>query len=172
MLRTASLGSNFTGSYKKRVKSYKVLVKLLSSTADNPVPVQEEESPLNSILMLVDCVGERWTLEVVLRFMSWNLVIAPLVLLQSTAVVCSYGKMIVKVVVCGEDYGLELRGEHARKFDSKDRDWQFKKWLLTGYWLKVATNCPTLWNQKLWCRTLFLHKNDEAKNSSDLQFKA
>ena len=38
------------------------------------------------------------------------MVIAPLVLLQSTAVVCSYGKMIVKVVVCGEDYGLELRG--------------------------------------------------------------
>ena len=70
MLRTASLGSNFTGSFKKRVKSYKVLVKLLSSTADNPVQVQEEESPLNSILMLVDCVGERWTLEVVLRFMS------------------------------------------------------------------------------------------------------
>ena len=27
--------------------------------------------------------------------------------------------MIVKVVVCGEDYGFELRGEHARKLDSK-----------------------------------------------------
>ena len=34
-----------------------------------------------------------------------------------------------------------------------------EKWLLTGYLLKVATNCVILWNQKLWYGTLFLHNN-------------
>ena len=72
-------------------------MKLLSPIADNPVLALEEESRLSSILMLVDCVSERWTLEVVLRLGSWKLVIAPLVLLQSTAAVCSYGKMAAHV---------------------------------------------------------------------------
>ena len=31
-----------------------------------------------------------------------------------------------------------------------------------------ATNCATFWNQKLCCVTVFLHKNDETKNSSGL----
>ena len=35
-----------------------------------------------------------------------------------------------------------------------------EKWLLTGYLLKVATNCVILWNQKLWYGTLFLHNNE------------
>ena len=35
-----------------------------------------------------------------------------------------------------------------------------------------APNCATFWNQKLCCDTVFLHKNDEMKNSSGLQFKA
>ena len=35
-----------------------------------------------------------------------------------------------------------------------------------------ATNCASFRNQKLCCDTVFLHKNDETKNSSDLQFKA
>ena len=35
-----------------------------------------------------------------------------------------------------------------------------------------APNCATFWNQKLYCDTVFLHKNDEMKNSSGLQFKA
>ena len=30
------------------------------------------------------------------------------------------------------------------------------------------TNCDTFWNQKLCCGTVFLQKNDETKNSSDL----
>ena len=33
------------------------------------------------------------------------------------------------------------------------------KWLLPGYLLKVAAKCAILWNQKLWCCALFLHKN-------------
>ena len=44
--------------------------------ADNPVRTLEEESRLNSILMLGDCVGERLTLEVVLRYRSCKLAIA------------------------------------------------------------------------------------------------
>ena len=35
-----------------------------------------------------------------------------------------------------------------------------------------ATNCATSRNQNLCCGTVFLHKNDETKNSSGLQFKA
>ena len=31
-----------------------------------------------------------------------------------------------------------------------------------------ATNCGAFWNKKLCCDTVFLHKNDETKNSSDL----
>ena len=31
-----------------------------------------------------------------------------------------------------------------------------------------ATNCATFRNQKLCCGTVFLHKNDETKNSSGL----
>ena len=38
----------------------------ISPTANNPVRVLEEESRLNSILMLRNCVGERLTLEVAL----------------------------------------------------------------------------------------------------------
>ena len=34
-----------------------------------------------------------------------------------------------------------------------------EKWLLTGFLLKVAAKCAILWNEKLWCGTLFLHKN-------------
>ena len=34
-----------------------------------------------------------------------------------------------------------------------------ENWLLSGYSLKVATNCAILRNQKLWCGTGFLHKN-------------
>ena len=34
-----------------------------------------------------------------------------------------------------------------------------EKLLLTGYLLKVAAKCAILWNEKLWCGTLFLHKN-------------
>ena len=35
-----------------------------------------------------------------------------------------------------------------------------------------ATNCATFKNQKLCYGTVFLHKNDETKNSSGLHFKA
>ena len=35
-----------------------------------------------------------------------------------------------------------------------------------------ATHCATFRNQKSCCGTVFLHKNDETKNSSGLQFKA
>ena len=34
-----------------------------------------------------------------------------------------------------------------------------EKWLLTDFLLKVAAKCAILWNEKLWCGTLFLHKN-------------
>ena len=37
----------------------------VSPTADNPVSAMEEESRLNSILMLGDCVSKRLSLEVV-----------------------------------------------------------------------------------------------------------
>ena len=39
-------------------------MKPLFLTEDNPVWVLKEESDLNSIFMLGDCVGERLTLEV------------------------------------------------------------------------------------------------------------
>ena len=57
-------------------------------TVDNSVGVKKEESSLNSILMLSECVVERLTIEVALRYGSCKF-------LQSTVVVCSYRKMEV-----------------------------------------------------------------------------
>ena len=74
--------------------------------------------------------------------------------------------------------GLDSVGGTCSKSDRGNRDWWFasnqtklsvstifnvsmsvEKWLLTGYLLKVAAKCAILWNEKLWCGTLFLHKN-------------
>ena len=40
------------------------------------------------------------------------------------------------------------------------------------YCINCLNACATFWNQKLWCVTLFLNKNDETKNSLGLSFKA
>ena len=51
-------------------------MKSLYPIVDKPVGTLGEESRLNSILMLGECVGERLTLEVVLRHESYKSVIA------------------------------------------------------------------------------------------------
>ena len=72
--------------------------------------------------------------------------------------------------------GLDSVGERPWKCDRENRDWWWRqinvkrlgyiqcfnaswKGLLTEYLLKVTGNRAILWNQKLWCGTLFLHKN-------------
>ena len=54
------------------------MLKPPSQNAETPVrALHEKESRLNSILMLRDCIGERLTLEVVLRYGSCRLVNIP-----------------------------------------------------------------------------------------------
>ena len=80
-----------------------------------------------------------------------------------------------------------LAEERTQKCDRENRDWwwcQIKSIYRLHLDLVVkqlcyisclnacATNCATFRNQKLCCGTVFLHKNDETKNSSGLQFKA
>ena len=52
----------------KTYSSYSVFVKPLSPNVESPVCVQEEESRLNSILILDDCVVKILTRKVVLRY--------------------------------------------------------------------------------------------------------
>ena len=106
------------------------MLKPLSLTADNSVPVSdgEEESRLNSILIMGDCVGARLTLGVVLRYGYCKLVITNLgfptkycysVFLRkndSLGAFCSilamdwvcYRFMNVNGVAYEEEYGLEF----------------------------------------------------------------
>ena len=54
------------------------MLKSPSQNAETPVrALHEKESCLNSILVLRDCIGERLTLEVVLRYGSCRLVNIP-----------------------------------------------------------------------------------------------
>ena len=81
---------------------------------------------------------------------------------------------------------LNSVGELTQKCDRENREWwqhQIKSiygWnpdlvvqcLLCISCLNAkATNCPTIWSQKLQC-AVFQHKNDETKNSTGMQFKA
>ena len=74
-------------------------MKSLSPTADKLVPILDEESRLNGILILVDCVGERLTLEIVSRngYHSLQISYSSYFFLQSIAVACSYEKMVAQV---------------------------------------------------------------------------
>ena len=50
-------------------------MKPLFPTLDNPVLAMKEKSRLNSVLMLGDCVSERLTLEVAVRYGYYILVL-------------------------------------------------------------------------------------------------
>ena len=103
------------------------------SNVETLVTAQEDESHLNSILMLNDCVGERLTLEIITRYGSYKLVKTPsfgcklpfwhvlpknngslrevkhqgIVAFLVLHWVC-YRLVTVREVVFGEDYGLEF----------------------------------------------------------------
>ena len=82
---------------------------------------------------------------------------------------------------------LKFVGERAQKCDKENREWRWRQ-IKSIYRLyqdlvvnsmllkKRYTNCLSAWatnfatfrNQKLYCGTVFLHKNDETKNSSGL----
>ena len=103
------------------------MVEPQSPTADNLARALEEVSALNNIFNLSDCVGEKLTLEVVLRYGSCKLVIAPLafaaryccsVFLRKNGRLGEFYRLLmadwvcyrfltVKGVAYGEDYELE-----------------------------------------------------------------
>ena len=78
---------------------------------------------------------------------------------------------------------LNFVGERTQKCDKENREWRWrqiksiyrlyldliiKKLYCINFLNALATNSATFRNQKLCCGTLFLHKNDEMKNSSGL----
>ena len=68
--------------------------------------------------------------------------------------------------------GGDLR---SNQFIGCTQTWQLKNSILMKkHYINClnawATNCTTFRNQKLCCVTVFLHKNDETKNSPGLQF--
>ena len=81
---------------------------------------------------------------------------------------------------------LNFVGERTQKCDKENREWRWRQ-IKSIYRLYLdlvvkklcyinclnawATNCATFRNQKLCCGTVFLHKSDEIKTSSGLQFK-
>ena len=81
---------------------------------------------------------------------------------------------------------LNSVGELTQMYDWENRKWRWRQiksiyiWYLdlavkrlhcTSCLNAWATNCVAFWNQKLCCGTVFLHKNDEKKNSSGLHQK-
>ena len=80
---------------------------------------------------------------------------------------------------------LNFVGERTQKCDKENREWRWRQ-IKSIYRLYLdlvvkqlcyisclnawATNCATFRNKKLCCGTVFLHKNDETKNFSGLQF--
>ena len=91
--------------------------------------------------------------------------------------------MVVGEVVFGEDNVLEFCGGTYSEVDRENREWRWcqtksvyrlhldlvvKQLCYISCLNAFATNCATFRNQKLCCDTVFLHKNDETKNSSDL----
>ena len=70
---------------------------------------------------------------------------------------------------------LNIVGERTQKCDRKNREWrwrQIKYFYRLHLDLVVKQLCcnATFRNRKLCCGNVFLHKNDETKNSSGLQF--
>ena len=72
---------------------------------------------------------------------------------------------------------LYFVGERTQKSDRENREWPIYRLYLDLVMKQLyhinclnawATNCATFRNQKLCCGTVFLHKNDETKNSSGL----
>ena len=82
---------------------------------------------------------------------------------------------------------LNFVGERAQKCDEENREWRWcqiksiyrlypdvvvNSMLLKKHYTNClsawATNCATFRNRKLCCGTVFLHKNDETKNSLGL----
>ena len=103
------------------------------SNVEALVTVQEDESHLNSILMLNGCVGERLTLEIITRYGSYKLVKTPsfgcklplwhvlpenngsLLEVEHQGIVAflmlhwvCHRFVTVREVVFGEDYGLQF----------------------------------------------------------------
>ena len=64
--------------------------------------------------------------------------------------------------------GQEWRWCQIKPTDRLHLDLAFKRLRCINFLI----TCATFSNQKLWCGTIFLDKNDETKISSDLQFKA
>ena len=112
------------------------MVKHLFHIIDNPVWALKEESHLNSISMLSDCVGERLTLGFFLRYVSCRLVIVfsfccRVLLWRVLTEKCSVGEfyslLVVDWLVAGlwlqrgfpleKTIGLGSVGEPVRKCD-------------------------------------------------------
>ena len=72
----------------------------ISPTANNPLRVLEEESRLNSILMLRNCVGERLTLEVALSQQTHDVVSTSIRRLYNVAAVVQTFYRRCNDVVC------------------------------------------------------------------------
>ena len=71
---------------------------------------------------------------------------------------------------------LKFLGERTQKSDRKTESGGGVRSNIYRLHLELVVKqlCynATFRNQKLCCSTVFLHKSDETKNSSDLQFKA
>ena len=101
-----------------------------------------------------------------------------------------YRFVTVKKVSYGENYGLGFCGEtRSEVWQGKSRltkasdqtklsasalsnvSMSVEKWIRNGYLLNVATKCVILWNQKLWCDSLFLHKYKTNKEFCSLKHR-
>ena len=101
-----------------------------------------------------------------------------------------YRFVTVKKVSYGENYGLGFCGEtRSEVWQGKSRltkasdqtklsasalsnvSMSVEKWIRNGYLLNVATKCVILWNQKLWCGSLFLLKYKTNKEFCSLKHR-
>ena len=74
-------------SHQKTSQIANILVKCGSPTAEIPGRLQKEETRLNSIWMQGDCLVERLSLEIIIKYQSCN---SPYFGPQGTYVLCSY----------------------------------------------------------------------------------
>ena len=154
-------------------------------------------SHLNSILMLCDCVGERLTLEVALRY--WSCIYIKISIFSSKVPLCFVHTEKWQLRWIGTSMIFSLLGSRPALLHLRDCKgtclWRrLCAWILCGNVLRsvigktesgsgVRSNIyrlhldlvvnqlcynATFKNQKLCCGTVFLHKNDETKNSSGL----
>ena len=163
----------------------------------NPIHI----SHLNSILMLCDCVGERLTLEVALRY--WSCIYIKISIFGSKVPLCfvhteKWQIRWIGTLMIFSLFGSRLGLLHLRDCKGACLWRRLCAWIL---WVNVLRSVigktesgggvksniyrlhldlvvkqlccnATFRNHKLCCVNVFLHKNDERKNSSGLQFKA